>query len=158
MLSVTAAEVQAEMDACSANYILYMLDGISVGFVKYSHRDLQGYQQTDWYDAPLDLSSSVHIEKVAVREAFRGRGIGRALYSEVCSKNPGCSLHTYVVMSPCRNNASMAFHNAIGFVPKARSPYEIVPGEWMLEELLVLDDQQRLRALSCSAVERSGAR
>lgn len=155
---VTAAEVREEMDTRSANYILYMLDGTAAGFVKYSRRSLAGYQRIDWYDVPLDLSSSVHIEKVAVRDVLRGHGIGRALYAEVSRRNPGRPLHTYVVMSPCRNQASMAFHRALGFTPRARAPYEITPGEWMLEELIVLDDPERLRASSCFPDKRLGER
>lgn len=158
MLPLTAAEVRAEMDSRAASYILYMLDGIAAGFVKYSSRNLDGYQQTDWYYAPLDLSTSVHIERVAVRGVFRGRGVGRILYSEVCRRNPGRPLHTYVVMAPCRNKASMGFHRALGFTPRACSPYEITPGEWMLEELLVLDDPQQLHASACSVDEHLGAR
>lgn len=61
------------------------------------------------YDGTAEVS-------VYVSEAWRRRGIGRALVSEILRRAPGCGLHTILARIVEGNPASRALHVSAGFI------------------------------------------
>lgn len=57
----------------------------------------------------------VYLDRVAVDEAARGHGIGRALYDEVARRAADRSWFTLEVNLEPRNDESLAFHQRLGF-------------------------------------------
>ncbi len=55
------------------------------------------------------------IAKVAVEETHRGKGLARRLYEQLFRENPDASFMTASLLEPLRNEASLGFHEALGF-------------------------------------------
>jgi len=144
VLPLTADGVRDEIENGGVRYAVAEIAGDLVGFAKFSTRSLDGYQGIEWTGEPIELSGGVHIEKLAVLATHRGRGIGIALYLYLMHSHPGALLYTYVIVSPCMNRASVAFHEHLGFSWHALSPYETDNGSWMMERLYVLTNPTRL--------------
>lgn len=137
ILELTAEDVRAEIASRSASYLICTVRGQAVAFLKYSRRSLDEYGNTEWFGAPVDLASGTHIEKVVVRRDCRGAGIGRALYAALADRVDEHVRYTFVVVSPCPNEASLGFHRALGFRPVGRACYELPDGSWFRESLLL---------------------
>jgi predicted GNAT superfamily acetyltransferase len=62
----------------------------------------------------------VYLDRVAVDPAFKRRGVGRAMYAEVerliAERCPTAEQFTLEVNIEPRNDESLAFHHALGFV------------------------------------------
>ncbi len=65
-----------------------------------------------WFSERYD--EFVYLDRVAVDERMRGRGLGRALYAEV-ERRAEAPLFTLEVNLRPRNDESLAFHAALGF-------------------------------------------
>jgi predicted GNAT superfamily acetyltransferase len=68
-----------------------------------------------WFEAKFD--HHLYIDRIAVSEAAKGRGVGRALYDEaarIAEKNGDRRLTCEVNVEP-PNPQSMAFHERVGF-------------------------------------------
>ena len=71
-----------------------------------------------WFSERYD--DFVYLDRVAIAPAFQRRGLGRALYAEVerlaADRRPTASWFTLEVNLRPRNDTSLAFHAALGFV------------------------------------------
>lgn len=70
----------------------------------------------------------VYLDRIAIAPAFQRRGLGRAMYAEVerlaADGRPGASHFTLEVNVRPRNDTSLAFHDALGFVEVGRRETE----------------------------------
>lgn len=70
----------------------------------------------------------VYLDRIAIAPAFQRRGLGRAMYAEVerlaADRRPGASHFTLEVNVRPRNDTSLAFHDALGFVEVGRRETE----------------------------------
>ncbi len=86
------------------------LDGQVVGFAAYgTFRDLRGYDQT--------VEHSVYVA-----DGLRAAGLGRMLMSALIDRARGDGLHVMVGVLDAANEASLAFHERLGFVEVGRMP------------------------------------
>lgn len=71
-----------------------------------------------WFSERYD--DFVYLDRVAIAPGFRRRGLGRALYAEVerlaAERRPSAGWFTLEVNLRPRNETSLAFHEALGFV------------------------------------------
>ena len=71
-----------------------------------------------------ELKGFVYVDRVAVAEGSRGRGVGRSLYTQLISElGEGQALCAEVNLLPERNEGSLAFHARLGFTPLADVRY-----------------------------------
>jgi phosphinothricin acetyltransferase len=141
ILPLHEQQVLDDIASGEVEYAVCETAGTLTGFLKHSCRTLNEYQDLYWYDTPVDLLRGVHIEKVAVREGFRGQGVGRALYEHLVTVFPAKRLYSFVVTSPCANSASLRFHEALGFKRRGHAPYAMPDGSWFLDCLHVLENE-----------------
>jgi predicted GNAT superfamily acetyltransferase len=66
-----------------------------------------------WFSERYD--DFVYLDRVAIAPEFQGRGLGRALYDEV-ERRTAAKWFTLEVNLQPRNEASLAFHDRLGFV------------------------------------------
>lgn len=80
----------------------------------------------------------VYIDRVAVAETHRGRGIGRALYRDVedFAREVGARRLTCEVNVRPRNEGSLRFHDALGFQGLEERETDYGPRVLMMEHLL----------------------
>lgn len=80
----------------------------------------------------------VYIDRVAVAEAHRGRGIGRRLYEDVeaFARERGARRLVCEVNVRPRNEGSLAFHAALGFRGLAERETDYGPRVLMMERIL----------------------
>ena len=71
-----------------------------------------------WFDERYD--SFVYLDRIAIAPSFQRRGLGRRFYAEVerlaAERCPGAEQFTLEVNLRPRNDTSLAFHAALGFV------------------------------------------
>jgi ribosomal protein S18 acetylase RimI-like enzyme len=74
----------------------------------------------------------VYISQVAVSPLSKRRGVGRRLYEELLRRHPTDQISAHIVREPM-NIASIAFHEALGFVFEGEIPGEerFRPGRWV---------------------------
>ena len=88
-------------------------DGDVVGFVSYGEfRDA-----TKWPGYRFTVEHTVHV-----RQDTWGRGVGRALMEELCMLARANGKHVMVGGIDGANEASLRFHERLGFVEVARMP------------------------------------
>jgi predicted GNAT superfamily acetyltransferase len=92
------------------------LDGAPCGFLVLI-RPGSAYRSTNyaWFEAKFD--HHLYIDRIAVSDAAKGRGVGRAFYDEasrIAAKNGDQRLTCEVNVVP-PNPQSMAFHIRLGF-------------------------------------------
>jgi len=63
----------------------------------------------------LENEPCVYVDRIATRPEYRGRGVGRALYSELFSHYRCHTILAGIAESPFRNDASIRFHEHLGF-------------------------------------------
>lgn len=75
-----------------------------------------------WWSARADRF--VYLDRIAIRPDHQGRGLGRRLYAEVerlsRARRPDAELFTLEVNIEPRNDASLAFHDRLGFTEAGR--------------------------------------
>ncbi len=114
-LAAIAAEssvtLVAEVDGVMAGFCLALPPGTSYDSTNYL-----------WFAERYD--SFIYLDRVAVSDAFRGQGIGRALYAEV-ERLADAEFFTLEVNLRPRNEGSLAFHERLGFVEvgQRETPY-----------------------------------
>lgn len=106
----------AEIDAVVAGFCLVLAPGADYGSTNYA-----------WFSERYD--DFVYLDRVAIAHEYRRRGIGRALYAEVerlaARRRPTAVDFTLEVNVRPRNDTSLAFHAALGFVEleQRETPY-----------------------------------
>ena len=88
--------------------LVYELEGKMAGWAS-----LNPYSPKTGYRLTVDNSVYVHPE-------FQGRGIGRALLTELLSRARSAKFHTVVASIDAGNLASIRLHEQFGFVEVAR--------------------------------------
>ena len=87
--------------------------GNILGFTCYEH--FRGEGKWPGYRATAELS-------IHVREDAWGRGVGRALIEELIERARDAGIHVLVAAIDSQNEASLHFHQRLGFVEVARMP------------------------------------
>jgi L-amino acid N-acyltransferase len=80
-----------------------------------SYERFRGGGRLEGYDATAELS-------IHVREDYWGRGVGRALIEALVGRARAASIHVLVAAIDGENEASLRFHERLGFVEVARMP------------------------------------
>jgi predicted GNAT superfamily acetyltransferase len=97
----------AELDDEIAGFCLVLAPGADYNSVNYR-----------WFSDRYD--DFVYLDRVAIAPAFQRRGVGRAMYAEVerlaREQHPTATHFTLEVNLRPRNDRSLAFHAALGFV------------------------------------------
>jgi len=87
--------------------------GAVVGFAAYEHFRGEG----KWPGYAQTVEHSIHV-----RESHWGRGIGRALMERLIERAQAAGMHVMVGAIDGENDASLRFHQSLGFVEVARMP------------------------------------
>ena len=106
LLDVASVALVAECDGAPAGFCIVMSAGADYDSVNYL-----------WFSARHD--EFLYLDRVAIDERHRRRGIGRALYGEVEARGliarPAASVFGLEVNIEPRNDASLDFHHSLGF-------------------------------------------
>ncbi len=106
------------------------------GFTTYEHFRGEG----KWPGYRLTMELSIHVD-----QAYWGRGIGRALLEVLCARARDAGIHVLVAAIDGENEASIRFHERLGFSVVGRMPQTGVKfGRWLDLILMqrILDDRQ----------------
>ena len=76
----------------------------------------QPYQSPNYRWFCERYESFVYVDRIAVADAFHGRGIGKALYQDLQQAAGGAARITCEVNLVPPNPSSIAFHHKLGFV------------------------------------------
>ena len=88
-------------------------DGELLGFASYA-----GFRDSmKWPGYRFSVEHTIHV-----REATWGRGVGRALMEALMARARAAGLHVMVGALDGANEASLRFHERLGFVEVARMP------------------------------------
>lgn len=112
-------------------------DDTVVGFATYEHFRGEGKWPGYRYTAEL----SIHVA-----EAHWGKGIGRALIEALVKRARSAGIHVLVAGIDSANEASMRFHERLGFEVVGRLPQTGAKfGDWLDLVLMqrILDDRER---------------
>lgn len=105
----------AEEEGTIAGFCLVLAPGADYGSGNYR-----------WFEQRYD--DFVYLDRIAIAPAFQRRGLGRAMYSDVerlaAERRPGATHFTLEVNLRPRNDRSLAFHGALGFVEVGRRETE----------------------------------
>ena len=103
--------IVAEHDGAIAGFCLVLAPGADYDSGNYL-----------WFSERYD--DFVYLDRVAIAPAFQRRGLGRAVYAEVerlaAERRPSATDLTLEVNLRPRNDTSLAFHAALGFVEVGR--------------------------------------
>jgi phosphinothricin acetyltransferase len=88
-------------------------DGEVAGFTAYEH--FRGEGKWPGYRATAELS-------IHVRESHWGRGVGRSLIEALIERAQNAGIHVLVAAIDGENEASLRFHERLGFVEVGRMP------------------------------------
>ncbi len=106
LLDVASVALVAECDGAPAGFCIVMSAGADYDSVNYL-----------WFSARHD--EFLYLDRVAIDERHRRRGIGRALYDEVEARGliarPAATVFCLEVNIEPRNDASLDFHHSLGF-------------------------------------------
>jgi phosphinothricin acetyltransferase len=111
--------------------------GEVVGFTSYEH--FRGDGKWPGYRTTVELS-------IHVRESHWRRGAGRMLIDALVERARSAGLHVLVAAIDAGNEASLRFHERLGFIEVARMPQTGQKfGRWLDLVLmqLILDDRER---------------
>ena len=89
------------------------IEGHVVGFASYGHFRGEG----KWPGYMQTVEHSVHVH-----EGYWGRGVGRALVEGLIERANAADIHVMVAAVDAQNEASIRFHQHLGFVEVARMP------------------------------------
>ncbi len=111
--------------------------GVIVGFTCYEH--FRGEGKWPGYRATAELS-------IHVRDSHWGRGVGRALIEALVERARDGGIHVLVAGVDAENEASIRFHERLGFVEVGRMPQTGQKfGRWLDLVLLqrIVDSRER---------------
>jgi L-amino acid N-acyltransferase YncA len=112
-------------------------EGDVAGFITYEH--FRGEGKWPGYRGTAELS-------VHVREDRWGEGVGRALMEALVERARAAGIHVLVAAIDAENQASLRFHERLGFVEVARMPQTGQKfGRWLDLVLVqrIVDDRER---------------
>lgn len=112
--SISMPELRALAKQC-CHFSVALADGDLAGFLV-ALQPGQEYQSENYRWFSEHYKSFVYVDRIAVSPAFKGRGIGRALYAEIeqFAVKVAPVLTCEVNLIP-PNPESMAFHKTLGF-------------------------------------------
>ena len=113
------------------------VDGAVVGFTAYEYFRGEG----KWPGYRLTMELSIHVA-----ESHWGHGVGRALIDALVERACGAGVHVLVAAIDGANEASIRFHERLGFEVVGRMPQTGLKfGRWLDLVLMqrVLDDRER---------------
>src|SRR5215207_4620317 len=118
---VASETIEKLGDICEESVIRVIaeIDGEIAGFCLVVDRDAD-YDSVNliWFRERYD--DFVYLDRVAVDPAYKRRGVARAMYAEVerliAERRPTAESLTLEVNIEPRNDESLAFHHALGFV------------------------------------------
>ena len=103
----SAIALVAELDDQIAGFCLVLAPGADYDSLNYV-----------WFSERYD--EFIYLDRVAFPAAHQGRGLGRAIYTEVerlaAERRPAATHFTLEVNLRPRNDQSLAFHDRLGFV------------------------------------------
>lgn len=70
------------------------------------------------YAGLMKIQDEGDITDIVVEEAFRGRGIGRGLISELLAEGRKCGLHAFTLEVRAGNAAAIRLYEQLGFTPE----------------------------------------
>jgi ribosomal protein S18 acetylase RimI-like enzyme len=99
--------------------------------------DLIGYQVMDLY-SPL-LTSMAHVAQLGtyLLPAWRGRGVGRALFGETTQFARSAGYRKIVIQVRASNLTAQAFYRSLGFVECGRLKDQVIIDNHMDDEILL---------------------
>jgi uncharacterized protein len=103
LLGMSLVSLAAEVDGAFAGFCITFAPGVDYGSLNYA-----------WFSR--NYMEFAYLDRIAVDPAFRRYGIGRAFYAELRQRLTGTTpvLCCEVNVRP-RNDASLEFHQSIGF-------------------------------------------
>ena len=113
------------------------VDGAVVGFTAYEYFRGEG----KWPGYGLTMELSIHVA-----ESHWGRGVGRALIEALVTRALDAGVHVLVAAIDGANEASIRFHERLGFEVVGRMPQTGLKfGRWLNLVLMqrILDDRER---------------
>jgi len=113
------------------------VEGAVVGFTAYEHFRGEG----KWPGYRLTMELSIHVA-----ENHWGRGVGRALIDALVERGRAAGVHVLVAAIDGANEASIRFHERLGFEVVGRMPQTGLKfGRWLNLVLMqrILDDRER---------------
>ena len=98
-------------------FLLAELDGQPAGFLIALREGLSAYDSENYLWFSRHYSQFLYIDRIVIDPAFRGRGIGKALYQSVfrCAAAATLPYVTAEIDTIPYNEASLLFHKAMGF-------------------------------------------
>lgn len=112
-------------------------DGAAIGFTTYEHFRGEG----KWPGYRFTAELSIHVA-----EPQWGNGVGRALMEELVARARAAGIHVLVAGIDGANDASIRFHERLGFTVVGRMPQTGVKfGRWLDLVLMqrILDERAR---------------
>ena len=113
------------------------VEGAVVGFTAYEYFRGEG----KWPGYRLTMELSIHVA-----ERHWGRGVGRALIDALVARARDAGIHVLVAAIDGENDASIRFHERMGFEVVGRMPQTGLKfGRWLDLVLMqrILDDRER---------------
>jgi predicted GNAT superfamily acetyltransferase len=103
LVDIAEIALTAEVDGAFAGFCIVFAPGVDYGSLNYA-----------WFSR--NYTDFAYLDRIAVDQAFRRYGIGRAFYAELVQRLTGTfPLLTCEVNVRPRNDASLDFHHSIGF-------------------------------------------
>jgi aminoglycoside 6'-N-acetyltransferase I len=101
-----------------------------------SSGDLIGYQVVDLYSSPL--TSMAHVGQLGtyLLPAWRGRGVGRALFRETTQFARSAGYRKFVIQVRASNATAQAFYRRVGFVECGRLKDQVIIDNRVDDEIL----------------------
>ena len=112
------------------------VEGAIAGFTAYEYFRGEG----KWPGYRLTMELSIHVD-----EAYWGRGVGRGLIEALCARAREAGIHVLVAAIDGENDASIRFHERLGFSVVGRMPQTGVKfGRWLDLVLMqrILDEKK----------------
>jgi len=117
--------------------LVAQVEGAVVGFTAYEYFRGEG----KWPGYRLTMELSIHVA-----EAHWGHGVGRVLIDALVERARAAGIHVLVAAIDGANEASIRFHERVGFEVVGRMPHTGVKfGRWLDLILMqrILDDRER---------------
>jgi aminoglycoside 6'-N-acetyltransferase I len=118
------------------SYLVSLSDREAFHVAIASSGDLIGYQVMDLYSPPL--TSMAHVGQLGtyLLPAWRGRGVGRALFRETTRFARSAGYRKFVIQVRASNATAQAFYRSLGFVECGRLKDQVIIDHHADDEIL----------------------